>query len=81
MVGAAFCKRAAVSYSQRANWCVPHTCGTVSEAKSSLPLANTVTAEKGMAGRNPPLMLLPAKFGPIRDSPGVHGRFLLLVLA
>jgi hypothetical protein len=50
-------------------------------AQSCLPIANSVTAEKGMAGRNPPLVLLPAKFGPIRDSPGVHGRFLLLALA
>ena len=33
-----------------------------------LPIANSVTAEKGMAGRNPPLMPLRAKFGPMREA-------------
>jgi hypothetical protein len=54
---------------------------TFEKLTGSLPIANSETAKKGMAGRNPPLMLLPAKFGPIRDSPGAHGRFLLLALA
>jgi hypothetical protein len=31
--------------------------GIDSEAKPSLPIANSVTAEKGMAGRNPPLRI------------------------
>jgi hypothetical protein len=43
-----------------------------------LPIANSVTAERGMAGRNPPSTRLPAKFGPIRDSLDGHGRFRLL---
>jgi hypothetical protein len=39
--------------------------GIDSEAKPSLPVASSVTAKKGMAGRNPPSMLLPAKFEPL----------------
>jgi hypothetical protein len=46
-----------------------------------LPIANSVTAEQAMAGRNPPSTRLPAKFAPIRDSLDGLGRFRLLAPA